>query len=105
MRRPSRCEIAPVARQSPHHEGSRGREGGTRITNDRRCPPVFQGMDAFGEIEHYCRQLGIVFMSTPFDKGSVDLLNDLGVVAFKIGSGELTNLPFLSYVAAKGKPS
>ena len=30
--------------------------------------------DAFGQIERYCRQRGIVFMSTPFDKGSVDLL-------------------------------
>jgi N-acetylneuraminate synthase len=60
--------------------------------------------DAFSQIERHCRQRGIVFMSTPFDQGSVDLLKDLGVVAFKIGSGELTNLPFLSYVAAKGKP-
>ena len=60
--------------------------------------------EAFRQIERRCRERGIVFMSTPFDKGSVDLLKDLGVVAFKIGSGELTNLPFLSYVAAQGKP-
>lgn len=60
--------------------------------------------EAFGQIERHCRQRGIVFMSTPFDKGSVDLLEDLGVVAFKIGSGELTNLPFLACVAAKGRP-
>ena len=60
--------------------------------------------EAFGQIELHCRHRGIVFMSTPFDKGSVDLLEDLGVVAFKIGSGELTNLKFLAYVAAKGRP-
>ena len=56
------------------------------------------------KFERHCRQRGIVFMSTPFDNGSVDLLQKLGVVAFKVGSGELTNLPFLTYVAAKGKP-
>ena len=61
-------------------------------------------LGAFGQIERHCRQRGIVFMSTPFDQGSVDLLESLGVPAFKIGSGELTNLRFLSYVAAKGKP-
>ena len=51
--------------------------------------------EAFAEIQRRCRQHGIVFMSTPFDSGSVDLLQKLGVVGFKIGSGELTNLPFL----------
>ena len=43
-------------------------------------------------------------MSTPFDEESVDLLDELGVPVFKIGSGEITNWPFLEYVAGKGKP-
>jgi N,N'-diacetyllegionaminate synthase len=43
-------------------------------------------------------------LSTPFDRGSVDLLNSLGVSAFKVGSGELTNLSFLKYIAEQGKP-
>jgi N-acetylneuraminate synthase len=60
--------------------------------------------EAFAEIQQRCGQRDIVFMATPFDNGSVDLLHKLGVVAFKIGSGELTNLPFLTYVAAKGRP-
>lgn len=34
----------------------------------------------------------------------MDLLNKIGVVAFKLGSGEITNLPLIEYVAAKGKP-
>jgi N,N'-diacetyllegionaminate synthase len=45
-----------------------------------------------------------VFLSTPFDKYSVDLLDGMGMVAFKVGSGELTNLPFLTHIARKGKP-
>ena len=51
----------------------------------------------------YCGQQGVGFMSTPFDKASADLLEHLGVTVFKIASGEITNLPFLAYVAQKGK--
>jgi N-acetylneuraminate synthase len=60
--------------------------------------------DAFRQIQRRCVEKGIVFLSTPFDKGSADLLEEMGVEAFKIGSGELTNLPFLAYLARKGKP-
>lgn len=52
----------------------------------------------------YCRTRGILFLSTPFDEASADLLEALGVAAFKISSGELTNLPLLAHVARKGKP-
>ncbi len=52
----------------------------------------------------YCRARGIVFLSTPFDEASADFLDELGVCAFKIPSGEVTNLPFLAHVARKGKP-
>jgi len=51
-----------------------------------------------------CREQGIAFLSTPFDESSVDLLEEIDVPFFKIGSAELTNHPFLGYVAAKGKP-
>ena len=54
-------------------------------------------------LAHFCRELGIVFLSTPFDELSVDLLEPL-VPAFKLGSGEMTNLPLLRHVAGKGKP-
>lgn len=43
-------------------------------------------------------------MSSPFDEESADFLEDLGVAVFKIPSGEITNLPFLTHVARKGKP-
>jgi N-acetylneuraminate synthase len=51
-----------------------------------------------------CREKGIVFLSSPFDESSADLLDDLDVPAFKIPSGEITNLPFLAYVARKRRP-
>lgn len=59
---------------------------------------------AFREIKVYCEKRDILFLSTPFDEESADFLEELGVKIFKIPSGELTNLPFLSYVASKKKP-
>nr|WP_092481854.1 N-acetylneuraminate synthase [Desulfoscipio geothermicus] len=58
----------------------------------------------FRELKACCDRAGIMFLSTPFDYYSVDLLDTLEVPFFKIASGELTNLPFLKYVAAKGRP-
>ena len=52
----------------------------------------------------YCQERGLMFLSTPSDEISADLLDDLGVAAFKIPSGEVTNWPFLQHVAGKGKP-
>jgi N-acetylneuraminate synthase/N,N'-diacetyllegionaminate synthase len=62
------------------------------------------GPEAHQELERYCRARGIMFLSTPFDEESVDLLEGLGVPAFKVGSGEITNLIFLRYIALRGKP-
>jgi N,N'-diacetyllegionaminate synthase len=52
----------------------------------------------------HCRSRDILFMSTPFDELSADLLTDLGVEIFKLPSGEMTNIPFLEHVAGKGRP-
>ncbi len=57
-----------------------------------------------GRIFERARQWGIEFISTPFDEVWADNLANMGVNAFKIGSGELTNLPLLRHVAEKGKP-
>jgi N-acetylneuraminate synthase len=62
------------------------------------------GVDDFQMLMEECRQQGILFMSTPFDEESADLLDLLGMNAFKIGSGEVTNLPLLIHIARKGKP-
>jgi N-acetylneuraminate synthase/N,N'-diacetyllegionaminate synthase len=52
----------------------------------------------------YCDERDITFLSTPFDRESATLLDDLGLPAIKIGSGELDNLPLLEYVAELGRP-
>lgn len=56
------------------------------------------------ELSAYCQKRDLIFLSTPFDELSSDFLDDLGVPAFKIPSGETVNLPLLRHVASKGKP-
>jgi len=49
-------------------------------------------------IMQYCKSCGIDFLSSPFDIGSIDLLNRLGLNTYKIPSGEITNLPYLRHI-------
>jgi N-acetylneuraminate synthase/N,N'-diacetyllegionaminate synthase len=56
------------------------------------------------ELMEYADKRGLIFLSSPFDEEAVDLLDELGVPAFKVASGELTNLPLVKYMARKGKP-
>ena len=56
------------------------------------------------ELMDYAKHKNIMFLSTPFDNKSVDLLVELGLPFIKISSGEITNHPFLKYIAKKGLP-
>jgi N-acetylneuraminate synthase/N,N'-diacetyllegionaminate synthase len=56
------------------------------------------------ELAEYASEKSLIFLSSPFDEEAVDLLDELGVTAFKVASGELTNLPLIEYIARKGKP-
>ncbi len=63
----------------------------------------------FGREEHialmdYCRQKDIIFLSSAFDEDSADMLEELGIEAFKIPSGEITNIPLLRHIAYKHLP-
>jgi len=51
----------------------------------------------------YCKSKKIIFMSTPFDLYSIDLLKNLGLEIFKIPSGEITNLPYLRNIGKLNK--
>lgn len=55
------------------------------------------------ELISYCKEKDIMFLSTPFDHDSIDLLNNLGLEIFKIPSGEITNLPYLRYIGKLNK--
>jgi N-acetylneuraminate synthase len=62
------------------------------------------GHDDFRRIKAHADRRGILFLSTPDEEDSADFLEELGVPAFKVGSGEVTNLPFLRHLARKGRP-
>jgi sialic acid synthase SpsE len=69
---------------------------------------LFTKFDSFGEEEYralyeHCKKVGIDFMSTPFDYASADYLDDM-VDIYKISSSDLSNLPFITHIAKKGKP-
>jgi N,N'-diacetyllegionaminate synthase len=55
------------------------------------------------ELIAYCQERGVMFLSTPFDHESIDLLSDLGLQIFKVPSGEITNLPYLRRIGSLSK--
>lgn len=59
--------------------------------------------DEMQELKNYCDEVGIEFMSTPFDVESATFLNEMMDV-FKISSSDLTNKPFIEYMCDFGKP-
>jgi sialic acid synthase SpsE/sugar phosphate isomerase/epimerase len=56
------------------------------------------------KISTYCKQKGILYMCTPWDIKSVDMLESFGVEAYKVASADLTNLPLLDTLASTKKP-
>jgi sialic acid synthase SpsE len=52
----------------------------------------------------YCKEIGIQYLCTPFCPDAVDVLDELGVVGFKTGSGEMANFPLMERIAMTGKP-
>lgn len=66
------------------------------------CRKIHLKLDDYLPLSELCREVGIGFMSTPFDLVSIDCLAPLGMDFWKIPSGEITNLPYLRKIAAKG---
>lgn len=69
---------------------------------------LFQKHDHFNKEDYqvlcdYSKEIGIDFMSTPFDFDSADYLDSM-IDIYKISSSDLTNLPFIKHIASKGKP-
>ncbi len=60
--------------------------------------------DEEAELKDHVERQGMIFMSTPFSRAAADQLEDLGVRAYKIGSGECNNYPLVSHIAGFGKP-
>jgi len=61
-------------------------------------------LDQHHTLFEYCKKIGILYLCTPFSLKAAEELNEMGVSAFKIGSGEFTDIPTLKKIAAFGKP-
>lgn len=56
------------------------------------------------ELKRYVESKGMIFLSTPFSRAAADRLERMGVLAYKIGSGECNNYPLIEHIAQFGKP-
>jgi N-acetylneuraminate synthase len=61
-------------------------------------------VEQWAGLKRHAEERGLVFLSTPFSMAAVDLLERLGVEAWKVGSGEVTNLPMVERMSRAGKP-
>lgn len=68
------------------------------------CRKLHFPVETYEYLKNYCREIGIGFLSTPFDLVSLDYLIELGMDYIKIPSGEITNLPYLRKAAKAGIP-
>ena len=62
------------------------------------------GLDEFSELIKHSREQGVTMITTPFDFKSADFLTELEMPAYKTASADITNTPFLKYIAEIGKP-
>ena len=62
------------------------------------------GREQYIELKAYAKEIGITFFATAFDIPSADFLAELDMPAYKLASGDLTNIPLLKHVARIGKP-
>jgi N-acetylneuraminate synthase len=85
---------------------------------DAPMPPYFKGEPRFEYFERtgftleqwkrlkaHCESNGVEFLSSPFSIEAVELLEEVGAARYKVGSGEVTNLPLLEAIAQTGKPA
>lgn len=92
--------VAPGTRMAQYQQAN---TGGTE-SQDTMLRRLELSREAHVRLIERCAQLGLVFLSTPFDDSSLELLLALGVVAFKVSSGDANNHPFLVRLASFGKP-
>ena len=80
--------LGPLADKAPHE-----------LLEEISLPRDWQPL-----LAEHCRQRGIEFLSSPFDREAVDELDALDVAALKVASFELVDLPFIRYIASKRRP-
>lgn len=91
----AKIPTAPVA----EYQRKAGYEDALAMTRSYELSP-----DQMAELKSYCESIGIPFLTSVFDEPSLKNVKPLNLPFYKIGSGELVNLPFLRLIAGEGKP-
>ena len=68
------------------------------------CRAIHLPLSDYVRLKAVCDEVGIGFVSTPFDLVSIDTLEPLAMDFYKVPSGEITNLPYLRKIASKHRP-
>jgi len=92
--------VDATAKQAAYQTANTGIEESQRAMLER----LELSREAHQELMRHAQGRGILFLSTPFGEEDADFLHSLGVEMFKVGSGDLTNLPLLEHIAALGRP-
>ena len=91
--------VAASASKAPYQEKTTS----TQESQYEMLKKLELNKEDFVELKSHCAKHRILFMSTPFDLESIDLLTEMGLEIFKIPSGEITNLPYLRKIGSLGK--
>ena len=92
-----------VSKTAPMAEYQRANTG--KIESQREMlKRLLLSYEDFRELSRYCEEIGIQFLSTPFDLDSIEFLSSIGCNLWKIPSGEITNLPYLECIGKKHQP-
>ncbi|MCH8012538.1 MAG: N-acetylneuraminate synthase [Candidatus Marinimicrobia bacterium] len=94
--------ITPDAPKSTYHVETMGDDKSQSWFDLLKTQEMSRDMHI--ELIEHCKKNGIVFLSTPYDEESADLLEQLDIPAFKIASTDTNNTPLLRHIARKGRP-
>ena len=94
--------ILPNAPKSKYHIETTGGDKKQRWYDLLKTQELSYSMHK--KIIEHCRKKKIIFLSTPYDEESVDMLEKFKVKAYKVASTDSNNIPLISYIAKKGKP-
>ncbi|MBW1792179.1 MAG: N-acetylneuraminate synthase family protein [Deltaproteobacteria bacterium] len=92
--------VTPEARKARYQVETIGQDGGQFAM----LKALELSKDQQKELKVHCDEAGILYLCTPYEEKSADLLESIDVAAYKIASTDTTNIPFLRYIAGKGIP-
>ncbi len=91
--------VTKVAKQADYQKNNMGKE----ISQYEMLKSLELSYEDHIELINYCKDKELMFLSSPFDLESIDMLNNLGIEIFKVPSGEIENVPYLRKIAKTGK--